>query len=230
MIKLHLFMTDANLAGPQFAEESWSTWKIIARLLDGDAHLLTEEQKAIARTIIGRDQLPSDPPKEFIAAVRRRVGKTTFCGCLIACTLATDYRSWLRRGEQAIVAGIAPTLDQAHILTDRARGIIEGIPMLAAKITRSTALTIEFEHGTKLEVAAASFRSIRGRTFALAVLDECAFLRSDESALPDLELARALRPGLLTLGGRLVAVSSPHMRKGLLWDAYSKYFGAVSPS
>jgi hypothetical protein len=50
-------------------------------------------------------------------------------------------------------------------------------------------------------------------------------LRSDESALPDVELARALRPGLLTLNGRLVGISSPYMRQGLLWDMHSKHFG-----
>jgi hypothetical protein len=60
---------------------------------------------------------------------------------------------------------------------------------------------------------------------ALAVIDEAAFLRSEDSALPDIELARALRPALTTLNGRLVVISSPHRKTGLLWDAMRKYYG-----
>ncbi len=58
-----------------------------------------------------------------------------------------------------------------------------------------------------------------------AVVDESAFLRSDESALPDLELARALRPALLTLNGLMLVISSPHRKVGLLHDGYKRYFG-----
>ena len=52
-----------------------------------------------------------------------------------------------------------------------------------------------------------------------------AYLRADDSALPDLELARALRPALLTLNGLLFAISSPHRKIGLLYEAHRKYFG-----
>jgi hypothetical protein len=60
---------------------------------------------------------------------------------------------------------------------------------------------------------------------ALAVIDEAAFLRSEESAVPDIELARAIRPALMTLGGRLVVISSPHRKVGLLWNAFRMYHG-----
>ena len=60
---------------------------------------------------------------------------------------------------------------------------------------------------------------------ALAIIDEAAFLRDEYSATPDIELARALRPALMTLGGKLVVISSPHRKIGLLWEAYRRYFG-----
>ncbi len=47
------------------------------------------------------------------------------------------------------------------------------------------------------------YRTVRGRTLAGGIVDESAFLRADDSALPDKELVRALRPGLLTLHGLL---------------------------
>jgi hypothetical protein len=45
------------------------------------------------------------------------------------------------------------------------------------------------------------------------------------STNPDTEILGALRPSLLTTRGPLIAISSPHARKGVLWDAYSRHFG-----
>ena len=74
-------------------------------------------------------------------------------------------------------------------------------------------------------MATASYRTVRGRTLAGGIVDESAFLRADDSALPDKELVRALRPGLLTLHGLLLVISSPHRKVGILYDAHRKYFG-----
>jgi hypothetical protein len=71
----------------------------------------------------------------------------------------------------------------------------------------------------------ASFRSTRGRTFAAVLIDEAAFLRSEESAQPDIELVRAVTPGLATLNGLLAIVTSPYMRSGIIWDWHRKHFG-----
>jgi hypothetical protein len=35
-VKLHAFMTTPELAGAELSGPSWSTWRIIARLIDGD--------------------------------------------------------------------------------------------------------------------------------------------------------------------------------------------------
>jgi hypothetical protein len=34
---------------------------------------------------------------------------------------------------------------------------------------------------------------------------------------------------LATLGGKLIAISSPHARRGVLWDAYRRHYGKNSP-
>ena len=43
----------------------------------------------------------------------------------------------------------------------------------------------------------------------------------------DLQLARAVRPGLATTGGPLIIASSPYARKGILWDAFRRHYGAT---
>ena len=72
----------------------------------------------------------------------------------------------------------------------------------------------------------ASTAAPRGRAYALAIVEEAAFLPADESANPDVELLRALRPALARVPGSLLAViSSPYARKGVLFNAWSRHHG-----
>ena len=58
-------------------------------------------------------------------------------------------------------------------------------------------------------------------------LDEIAIWESDEtSAEPDVEIIKAIRPGMATIpGAMLLCASSPHARRGALWEAHRKHFG-----
>ena len=58
----------------------------------------------------------------------------------------------------------------------------------------------------------------------LAIIDEAAFLRDETSANPDLELYSALIPATATLGGRVVAISSLHRRRGLMSELHRKFY------
>ncbi len=223
-MKLHQFMTSEDLAGPEFSGPTWATWRVIARLIDGDAARLTPAEKALALELTGRTVLPTTAPREVFIGAGRRGGKSRF-GALVATWLAAADYPQLSAGETAIVVNVAPDRDQARLDLNYSRGIVKGSPLLRAELIGDTADALEFAHRTRLEVATASYRTVRGRTLAGGVIDESAFLRADDSALPDKELVRALRPGLLTLQGLLVVISSPHRKVGILYDAHRKYFG-----
>jgi hypothetical protein len=57
--------------------------------------------------------------------------------------------------------------------------------------------------------------------------DEVAFWRSDEtSANPDVEILRALRPGLASIpGSMLLIASSPYAKRGELYSAFRRHYG-----
>ena len=78
-----------------------------------------------------------------------------------------------------------------------------------------------------IEIATASFRSTRGYSYAAMLADEVAFWRSDETTLnPDVEILRALRPGLASIpGAMLLMASSPYAKRGELYNAYRRHFG-----
>jgi hypothetical protein len=222
-VKFHDFLVDPQLGA--LDAQSFRTWHVVARLLDGDACLLNAPDLAIAMAITGRARFPSAAVRRFYAGLGRRAGKSLFESRRAVYFAAQDYRPRLQLGETAVVACIATDKRQAGVLFDYARACVAASPLLAPTLVRETADTLEFEHGTTLEVHAASFRSTRGRTFAAVLMDEAAFLRSEESAVPDVEVVRAVTPGLATLGGSLEVFSSLHMRRGVLWNAHRRHFG-----
>ena len=84
------------------------------------------------------------------------------------------------------------------------------IELLKGMVTRETADGLELSTDAELAVMASNFRSVRGRSIACAILDECAFWRSDNTINPDAEILNAVRPGLGTTGGPLFMISSPY--------------------
>jgi hypothetical protein len=78
-----------------------------------------------------------------------------------------------------------------------------------------------------IEIATASFRTSRGYSFAAVLADEIAFWHSDESsANPDVEIIRALRPGMSTIPGSiLLMASSPYAKRGELYNTYRRHYG-----
>jgi hypothetical protein len=80
-----------------------------------------------------------------------------------------------------------------------------------------------------IEGQTASFRTTRGYSICGLIAEEIAFWRSDESANPDKEIIRAVRPGLATIPNSLfLAISSPYSRRGMLWETYQRHFGKDS--
>jgi hypothetical protein len=78
-----------------------------------------------------------------------------------------------------------------------------------------------------IEIGTASFRTTRGYSFAAGLCDEIAFWRQDEtSANPDVEILRALRPGMASIPGSiLMLASSPYAKRGELYAAFRRHFG-----
>jgi len=106
-------------------------------------------------------------------------------------------------------------------------GLVQVNPMLRRMVTKESGETIEFDNRTCIEIHTANLRSVRAYTMAAVIADEVAFWHS-EGANPDREIIGALRPALATLGGKLVALSSPYAKRGALWDTFKRHHGSDS--
>jgi len=217
---------DPKLFKPWFARGDWSAWHAFLAALF--ALPMTEDQLAIYRRHTGREDAPTEPCEEAWLVIGRRGGKSflmALTGVFLACF--RDYRQYLQPGERATVAIIDPDRKQARVVLRYVRGLITHIPMLAAMVERETADGFDLTNGATLEITSASMRTSRGYTFAAVLVDEIAFLRTDDSAAnPDSEILNAVRPGLATIpGAPLICASSPYARTGEVWQAFRKFYG-----
>ena len=164
---------------------------------------------------------------EAALVIGRRGGKSRILA-LVACYLACfrDYTPFLAPGEMATIAIIAANRAQARSIFRFTIGLLRAVPMLEGLIEDDTAETITLRNNVAIEIHTASFRVTRGYTFAAVLADETAFWRSDEtSANPDVEIFRALRPGLSSLpGAMLLNASSPYRKAGELHNTFARHY------
>lgn len=218
-------MSDKHLFGPIFGGDSHTAWRA---LLSGFYGLpMDTTAQDTFKALTGRSGAPTESHNELWLVVGRRGGKS-HAAALIAVFEAAfqDHRDKLAPGEVATVMLLAADRQQARTLLRYVRGFFEN-PMLKKLVRRETADGLELWNRSAIEIHTASHKAVRGYTLAAAILDEVAFWPSD-GAHPDIEVVAALRPALATLNGRLIALSSPYARRGMLWTQYQKHYGKDS--
>jgi hypothetical protein len=214
---------------------SWSAWHTLAKCVDGLP--LDDSERPLFEGCTGRTRPPTRPPAEVIVIKGRRAGGTRWAGANIV--RASGFRTYaLAPGERAIVACASPDREQSRVLFGYATAPFTSADALhevvgrrsvwdslRALVVRQTRWQLDLQNAVTVEVRTANYGTIRGRTYALAVADELAFWQSDDGSNPASAVLAAIRPGLASLGGQLLGISSPYAKSGPLWDAHQRYFG-----
>ena len=219
-------MKDDKVFGKHFTGDTWDTWRVFLCALF--ALPMLPEQVATYARHTGRSTPPTQPLQEAWLCCGRRSGKSFILAC-VAIFLAAfrDWRPFLGPGEVGTVMIIAADRRQARVIMRYCLGLLRAVPMLRQLIEGHTQEAIQLRNRIAIEIHTASFRSTRGYTVVAALLDEIAYWPTDEaSRAPDVEIINAIRPGLSTVhGSMLLAASSPHARRGALWDAFRRHHG-----
>jgi hypothetical protein len=220
-------MDDPNLWAPWFKDPAtWGAWRCVLKALF--ALPMDSADAALFQHLTGRATPPVLPVVEGWTLGGRRSGKS-FIGALVATYLAVfiDWTPRLQRGERAHVVVIARDRPQGRIVLRYIRALLADCPVLKPLIQRETMWCLDLACGVTIEVATANFRTTRGYTIVAAVLDEIGYWWSDlESANPDVETLRALRPAMGTVpGAMLLALSTSYRRSGALWEAFRDHYG-----
>jgi hypothetical protein len=182
---------------PQFAAASWAAWRQILALITPEV-------------------------REAICIVGRGGGKSMIAALIAVERASREYSR--APGEQIYVGVLAPDRRQAAVTRRYIAGLLRSVPAFAELIVRDTTDSLELRNGVVVEVITASAVAPRGRSYAAFIVEEAAFLPDDESANPDEEILAAIRPALARVpGSLLVVISSPYARRGVLYDAWTKY-------
>jgi hypothetical protein len=214
-----------RLLGGAIPGESWLLWRVLLIAAMGEA--LTDEERELFLAVTGRESEPLQMVEEFWGIVGRRGGKTRAAGTLAAYVGGLcDHDGYLAPGERGVLPILAASVSQASRAFVHAKGIIHHSPELTALLDgEPTAGTIRLTTRIDIEVRPASFRTIRGITAVAAVCDEVAFWQVENSSNPDSEILDALRPALATTGGPLMVISSPHAKRGEVWETHKRDYG-----
>jgi hypothetical protein len=217
---------DVNLFAPWFRDPAtWTAWRAFLCALF--ALPMSASQLEVFRACTGRATAPSVPFNEAFLVCGRRAGKS-FILALTAIYLATfrNYTAHLAPGERATVLIIAADRKQARVIFRYLAALLRDVPMLAAMVERETSEAFDLTNRVTLEVGTASYRTTRGYAFPVVLVDELAFMRSEDSANPDYEILAAIKPGMASIpNAMLLCASSPYARRGALFDAHRRYFG-----
>jgi hypothetical protein len=218
-------LADRKLFGQSFPRlDTWETWISVLRASFGRP--LNRKERRAFEAVAGGRKSPARRVRELWCLVGRRGGKSRVAAALAVYNAALcDHAGKLAAGEVGMVLVLAASRQQASVVFNYARGILEASTLLAEQIAAVTADEIRLKSGIVISVHANSFRTVRGRTLLACVFDEVAYWRDETSAAPDIETYRAVLPALTTTDGLLVGISSPHRKSGLLHARHRDFFG-----
>ena len=216
-----------DLFHPEFDGPSWNIWRAVLKATYGLP--MSASERRLFKIVADRTP-PKFPVKEAWYIAGRRAGKDSIVSAIATFGAAFfQDADKLRPGERALVVALANDRVQAKIVLDMIKKLVEKVPLISSMVTRETQDGLELSNNVDINVATNDFRSIRGRSILMAVLDECAFYRSENSASPDTELYRAIKPGMMTLpSSMLLGISSPYRRSGLLFEKWRAHYGQNS--
>lgn len=231
---------DQNIFRPFLGDDltSWRAWQIALRALYG-LPIKQDQNRQLVLECTGRnaDELPKDGFKTGLFLVGRRSGKSRIAAVIGGFeALFGGHEKRLAKGESGIIPIVSPTKYQSTIVWKYLRALFDA-PLLKQEVieTLEGEKSITLRNGLEIRILVGDWRSVRGPSVVCAIVDEVCFLGlTEESKVRnDTELVRALRPALLTTGGKLIAISSKYAKKGWAYGQWLRQHGCnrgVSPT
>lgn len=227
-IEIDEALDHAELLGSAVRDPAtWTPWRAFLKAIY--SRPLSDSELAIFQRCTSRQEAPQAPVSTVSLVCGRRSGKSAVAAALAV--FEACFRDWTPRlspGESAVIMVLATTTQQAAIIMRYVKGLLAASPLLSTMIERETESTLELSNRSAIMVAPTNFRSVRGRSVAVALFDESAFWRdADTGSNPDKEVLRAVRASQATFGddAKLIMLSSPYRRSGILFDHWRRFFG-----
>lgn len=207
----------------------WTPWRAFLCALYGLP--MTPEELECFRACTGRRSPPTEPATEVWLIAGRRAKKSAIAA-LLAVWRALFYnyappKGPLAPGERAKIPIIAKNKLEAKTIRSFALAILRTSNLRCFLQTQDPPEeTIPLTNGIDLAIIACNIMAGRSYASVLALLDEVAFFRSEDSAHPDEDIARGVKAGMAMIPGAILGgLSSPWAKRGLLYQKYRDHFG-----
>jgi hypothetical protein len=192
---------------------------------------LDAQELEIFRQCTGRQTYSGHPFPEVTVIAGARAGKDSRIAAPVACfeALFGGHERQLGRGERAIIPCVAQDARAARIAFDYIRDYLR-TPLLRDRIDVEMSTEIALTNRVSVAVFPCTMRSLRGYSIPVGVMDEIGYFRLEGSANSDEEVQASIRRGMVNFAGtRLVKISTPYMKGGVLYDDFKRAFGQDDP-
>lgn len=193
---------------------------------------LSDDDLELCRQCTGREKAPHGPYGEITVIAGARSGKDSRIAAPIAIyeALFGSHEKQLAKGERAIIPLVAQDHRATKIAFSYIRDYLTGSPLLASMIEEVFSSEIRLTNRVDISCFPSTLRSLRGWSIPAAVMDELAFYRLEGSADSDAEIQASIRRGMVSFPSpRLVKVSTPYFRSGILYEDFKAAYGQDDP-
>lgn len=202
---------------------TWREWITLSKVLSGRQDL-DEAEMELFRRRTGWTDLPTEPLRELFIGGGRRIGKSSFCAIWASYyAVFGGFEKYLSPGEVARIWIISPNLQQGRIIKGYLSAVFQLTPFLKSMVKRELAESIELRNRVVIETKPSSWRTTRGFSCALLIMEELQAWRyeADATANVDTDVYAAIKPGMLTIGNSLtIGIGTLFARAGLLYQKY----------
>jgi hypothetical protein len=221
------FATDSQLLGLSLSLAQETLLRAIYGLpLPSEEHLVLWQQ------CTGRQTYQGLPFAEATVIAGARAGKDSRIAAPVVCYEAIfgGHERHLARGERAVIPLVAQDQRATRIAFGYIRHYVTRSPLLASLVEEVLASEITLTNGLTIACFPCTLRSLRGWSIPAGVMDEVAFFRLEGQADSDVEIQASLRRGMIAFPTtRLVKISTPYVKGGVLFEDFTRGFAQDDP-
>lgn len=189
----------------------------------------SDEQRSLFASCTGRAEWPSAPFQEVTVIAGARSGKSSRVAATVALYEAVFGKHKVHRGEVPVIPVVAQDARAARIVFGYVKDFAAQSPLLRGELANVLTSEIEFKTGVRVMCFPCTHASLRGWSIPVGILDEVAYFRLEGTADSDAEIQASVRRGMVNFPhSRLLKISTPFLRSGILYDDYTRY-GQADP-
>src|SRR5262249_15728946 len=193
---------------------------------------LDESEIDVWRVCTGRETYSAHPFSEATVIAGARAGKDSRIAAPTVCYEAVfgGHERHLARGERGVIPLVAQDQRATKIAFGYIRDYMTPSPLLASLVAEVLASEIVLTNGVAIACFPCTLRSLRGWSIPVGVMDELAFYRLEGQADSDVEVQASIRRGMIAFPTtRLLKISTPYMKGGILYEDFQRGFGQDDP-